>query len=96
MDLSLPVTLVFDYPTASAIATFISELLVPADQPLPSSMISGPSSHSDTRRHDFVSVSSMSALVPGGAPSMVSTVLVDGVGSIPTERWDAELQLTQV
>ena len=100
LGLQLPSTLVFDYPTIDAISAFVGTLMIPLDAG-DSAIVDGfvPGDH-------LMAVSSRSSgehtrlLVTGISSRSPQDVLhcntaVDAIGSIPTSRWDAEIQLTK-
>lgn len=99
LGLPLPATLVFDYPTAASIAAFVAERMVPPEQLdvecLPTAGLSAPAG-----TNSVVCIRNMAVRLPGmelGAGGPADEVdFVDCIASVPPERWDVDLQLTQV
>ena len=98
LGLGLPSTLVFDYPTISAIAQFISASLAAVEPSLASEAEGAAlacssvdvASPSDVC---LLGVMGMGTRSPAGA--LEAPVMPDPMASIPTSRWDADMQLTQ-
>lgn len=103
LGMSLPPTLVFDYPTTSAIASFIAASLseaihmpaaAEAVQETAPSMESGqlvPVSGNNSW-HAPLAIVSMASRSPAGV--LEAPLLSDTMTPLPVSRWDAELQLT--
>nr|WSY54833.1 SDR family NAD(P)-dependent oxidoreductase [Streptomyces sp. NBC_00886] len=97
--LSLPASLVFDYPTAQAVADFLLEQLIPSDKEIPTAQaIQTAHGLTTTTRQalDPVVVVGMGCRYPGGVLSpkdlwdLVRTGS-DGIGDFPSDRdWDVD------
>jgi hypothetical protein len=90
LGLSLPGTLVFDYPTPAAMAQHVHSLLQPpssAPAPLPASsalVVATAGSASSGDAGQLISLTLAARLPAGGALGQ------DGVGRVPCARWDLE------
>ena len=91
----LPATLVFDYPTASAIATFVAGRIAPAEEPAAETARVPAGLGMAAVLEPAVCIANMAARLPGMQPGAESPG-EDSIYGVPPERWDSELQLTQV
>ena len=96
LGLQLPSTLVFDYPTISAIAAFISAGLDDVDE-----------HPAAAQADDVLATSALPASSSGSGPMVISGLatrspedaltsprLADIMSAVPVSRWEADLQLT--
>ena len=107
LGLELPSTLVFDYPTISAIAGYVTAALADAEPDavqaamLVVSAASGgaaaplPAELMRTSSTQLAALAVTGMATRGPAGALEESLLVDVIGAIPVSRWDAELQLTQ-
>jgi acyl carrier protein len=101
LGMQLPSTLVFDYPTITAIAGFVNDSLAPATAP--AAAAAGPLTTEQQQLGSelaladgapaLLAVTGIATRSPVGA--LEQHTLLDAMAAIPVSRWDAELQLTQ-
>ena len=99
LQLELPPTLVFDYPSIRDIATYVETLLPPtaAQLQLPNLMLPPAlSSQPQLADQHMVVVSATAERLPYDSPAggVVSSGLADAIRVVPLDRWDVELALT--
>lgn len=109
LQLELPPTLVFDYPSIRDIAAYVETLLPPpavpsADasaaaqpQPAPRALPSPLTPKPQSVDQHMVVVSASAERLPysSAAGAVVSSDLVDAIRLVPLDRWDVELALTE-
>ncbi|MFB8084648.1 SDR family NAD(P)-dependent oxidoreductase [Streptomyces sp. NPDC055992] len=95
--LRLPATLIFDYPTADAVAAHIGEEVAGSDRALPAPTRALPAGGGTDADDDPVVIVGMGCRYPGGVttPEELWRLVADGVdaiGDFPGDRgWDAEV-----
>ena len=91
MGLQLPGTLVFDYPTVSAMASYVTSRLAPDDEELAADDdIASVADSSLTSDGVMACVTSSAGCTPG--EHVESGRRSDGIAGIPLDRWDAEAE----
>ena len=91
MGLQLPGTLVFDYPTVSAMASYVTSRLAPDDEELAADDdIASVADSSLTSDGVMACVTSSAGCTPG--EHVESSRRSDGIAGIPLDRWDAEAE----
>ncbi|WP_445978205.1 SDR family NAD(P)-dependent oxidoreductase [Streptomyces castrisilvae] len=95
--LRLPATLIFDYPTAHAVAAYMGDEVAGSDRALPVATRALPASGGADADDDPVVIVGMGCRYPGGVttPEELWRLVADGVdaiGDFPADRgWDAEV-----
>ena len=89
LGVSLPVTVVFDYPTISALAGYIHSQLVPAAGAVsePAELSTGASSS-----RMVLTIRSFGGNLPVGSVLSAGPLQADCVGLVPFSHWDVEAQ----
>jgi acyl carrier protein len=102
LGVQLPSTLVFDYPTVTAISGFVDGLTaIPTARAVsdsaavttPANLRAWPVAPESLSSTALVAITGMASRSPDAG--LTAEIMRDAIGSIPVSRWDAELKLTQ-
>lgn len=93
-DISLPATMVFDYPTVTAMAAFISQQLMHGMQELPATQAGAVALSGNAMSHDVGGASHMALIsgVAGDEKLLQQWTSGDAISRVPHSRWDVSQQ----